>query len=407
MSIHPMLFFASALGALLPISIAHADPVKPIKQDQVIVTFWSPPPATEEALAAVAAQGYNLTWTPESGLDMARKHGLKAMLTDSLLTPATLDSPEQRAKLDALIARVKKHPALASYFLTDEPSATAFPGLGKLVAYLRERDPAHYAYINLFPTYASNEQLGTKGDVVTAYREHLRQYIEVVKPAVLSYDHYHFFKTGDGKQYFLNLGLIRETALQAHIPFVNIIQASTIEPSWRLVNAEELRWLVYTTLAYGGRGISFFLYWGPVSYGGLYQDGKKTPLVDSVAALNSEIAALSAPLMKLDTLGVYHTAPLPEGAEAVPESSPIQFASSGEFVLGLFGSRGKANAFMVVNRSYKEEATAKIRVPTGTRRMEEYDRTSRRWKPCASPDADHTLSIPLKPGDGRLFRLAR
>ena len=63
-----------------------------------------------------------------------------------------------------------------SYFITDEPSASAFPALGKLVAYLRQRDPAHLAYINLFPTYANNEQLGTKGDTVTAYREHLRQY---------------------------------------------------------------------------------------------------------------------------------------------------------------------------------------------------------------------------------------
>jgi 2-isopropylmalate synthase len=49
----------------------------------------------------------------------------------------------------------------------------------------------------------------------------------------------------------------------------NIIEASIIEPSWRLVNKNELRFLVYTTLAYGGRGISYFLYWGPKSYGGL------------------------------------------------------------------------------------------------------------------------------------------
>lgn len=64
-----------------------------------------------------------------------------------------------------------------------EPSAAQFPGLGKLVAYLRARDPAHLACLNLFSTYASNEQLGTKGDVVTSYKEHLRLCIEQVKPA--------------------------------------------------------------------------------------------------------------------------------------------------------------------------------------------------------------------------------
>ena len=46
-----------------------------------------------------------------------------------------------------------------------------------------------------------------------------------------------------------------------------------------------MRWLVYTTLAYGGKGISYFLYWGPKAYGGLYQDGVRTPLALDVAAL--------------------------------------------------------------------------------------------------------------------------
>jgi hypothetical protein len=35
-----------------------------------------------------------------------------------------------------------------SYFITDAPSADQFPALGKLVAHLRTRDPAHLAYIN-------------------------------------------------------------------------------------------------------------------------------------------------------------------------------------------------------------------------------------------------------------------
>jgi len=30
-----------------------------------------------------------------------------------------------------------------AYYIIDEPNASTFPGWGKLVAYLRERDPAH------------------------------------------------------------------------------------------------------------------------------------------------------------------------------------------------------------------------------------------------------------------------
>jgi len=373
------------------------------KQDHIIVTFWCPPPATDEALAAVAAEHYTMTWTPADGLDVAHRHGLRAMLQDGLLTPASLDDPGQKAKLDALIDRVKDHPTLEAYFITDEPSAAAFPALGRLVAYLRERDPAHLAYINLFPTYASNDQLGTTGDTVTAYREHLRQYVEVVKPALISYDHYHFFKRGDGEQYFLNLGMIRKAALDAGLPFLNIIQADTIDDSWRLPTAPELRFLVYTTLAYGGRGISYFTYWGPAAYGGLYQDGKRMPLALDAAKLNAEINALSPALMKLDSLGVYHTPPLPEGTEAIPADSPVQITGSGEFVLGLFGFDDEVTAFMVVNRSYREPAAARLRIrnmPTGSG-VQEYDRTDCTWRGYAR--GTETITVELKPGDGRLF----
>ena len=146
------------------------------------------------------------------------------------------------------------------YFITDEPSAQAFPALGKLVAYLRERDPAHMAYINLFPTYATNEQLGTTGDQVTAYREHLRQFVDVVQPELLSYDHYQFATDGDIDGYFLNLAMVRATAQEAGMPFLNIVQACSWTPSRRVPTGDEMRYLVYTTLAYGAQGISYYVY---------------------------------------------------------------------------------------------------------------------------------------------------
>ena len=110
--------------------------------------------------------------------------------------------------------------------------------LANFVAYLRERDPAHLAYINLFPTYASNEQLGTQGETVTAYKEHLRKYIEIVKPALISYDHYQFALAGDNPQYFLNLALIRRASLDAGVSFLNIVQASTWAPQTMRVNSD-------------------------------------------------------------------------------------------------------------------------------------------------------------------------
>lgn len=401
------------------------------KQKQFLITFWCPPPATDETLARVAAEGFNLTWTPPEGLDVAARHGLRSMLQSPLLQPEVLDNPAKRTELDALIERVKNHPALEAYHLTDEPGAGAFPAWGRLVAYLRERDPAHLAYINLFPTYANEQQLGVSADAaerakvgyptdfagvdtsdktVLRYREHLKQFVAIADPDLISYDHYHFLKDGnglpsDGKQYFLNLGLIRLAAREAGKPFLNIIQANTIEKSWRLPNADELRWLVFTTMAYGGRGISYFTYWGPKSYNGLYQDGQAMPLLQPVVELNREIAQFGPTLVELDSLGAYHTVPFPYGAEAMPNSGSVQIAGAGEFVVGVFGKSGRPSAFMIVNRNYRETQTARVRVLISGKQLQELDRKTGEWTRGRTLNRKRVVEVKLAPGDGRLFRV--
>lgn len=404
------------------------------KQDRFLITFWCPPPATDENLARVAQEGFNLTWTPVDGLDIAQRHGLRSMLMSPLLKPEVLDDPVKRAELDALIARVRNHAALEAYYLTDEPGSGAFPGLGKLVAYLRERDPAHFAYINLYPTYANEQQLGVSADTaerakvgyptdfagvetsdktVLRYREHVKQFVEIVQPDLISYDHYHYLKrekdgsSTDGKQYFLNLGLIRLAALEAKRPFLNIIQANTIEKHWRLPDGDELRWLVFTTMAYGGRGISYFTYWGPPAYNGLYVDGKPMPLLTNVVALNKEIAAFSPALLELNSLGAYQTAPLPYGAEAIPTNCPVQITGAGEFVIGLFGKETAPTAFMIVNRNHRESAEANAMISFAGAQIQELDRSSGVWLPGKGLKENRPTKVRIKlgPGDGRLFRI--
>ena len=422
------------LTGICPCGFGGASPnTGPWTQKQFIVTFWCSPPATDEALARVAAEGFNLTQTPPEGLDVAARHHLRAMLQSPLLRPEVLDDPAKRAQLDALIERVKNHPAMEAYYICDEPGAGAFAALGKLFAYLRERDPAHFAYVNLYPTYANEQQLGVSADAaerarvgypqnfagvgtddktVLRYREHVKRFVETVKPELISYDHYHFLKPDkdgkpvDGKQYFLNLALIRLAALEAKKPFLNIIQANTIEKSWRLPNAQELRFLVFTTMAYGGRGISYFTYWGPPSYNGLYQDGKPAPLLGPVVALNKEINAFGPTLMRLNSIAVYHTAPLPYGAEAIPTNAPIQITSPGEYVLGLFGTGRKPTAFMIVNRDYSHESEATVKVALRGSKLQEFDRKTGKWVAFESLGANRTVNIKLAPGDGRLFCVA-
>ena len=314
---------AAAIGGSAGSTTA-AETAAPWKVGTPIVTYWCGPTLTDAVAQQMADGGWNLVWSGEKQLDVAQRHHLRAQLQDPLLAPATLDNPAERAKLDALIGACEIIRALYSYFIIDEPSAAAFPALGRLVTYLRQRDPAHLAYINLFPTYATNEQLGTKGAAIPAYNDYLGQFVKTVKPSLLSYDHYQFAVGGDQPDYFLNLKLVRRAALDAKIPFLNIVQAATWTPSMRVPDTDELRFLLYTTLASGGQGISYYIYQCPGHTGGMaLADGKPTPLYQGLKSLNPEFVAIAKQLQPLRSLAVYHAGMSPPGSEPLPASATI------------------------------------------------------------------------------------
>jgi len=296
-------------------------------------------------------------------------------------------------------------------------AAAAFPQLGRLVAYLREHDPAHLAYINLFPIGADNQQLGTKGDTVTAYREHLRQFVDQVKPSLLSYDHYQFAVAGDTGNYFLNLALVRQIAEQRGLPFLNIVQAATWSPSMRIPTNDEVRYLAYTTLAYGAQGISYYVYCCPGHKGAIaLPNGTPTPLYHALKSLNREFAAIAGELQPLRSLGMYHAGMTPPGTEPLGKNVPFRLDPPVPsmpykapervkgIVLGLFGPAGKNHEpgkpthVLLVNLDYKATESRTI---VGPAKLEIFDAARRTWSAAAGKGA----TLPLPPGGGKLLRL--
>ena len=388
------------------------------KMGTPIVSYWAGPPLTDAVAKQMADGGWNLVWcTNEKELDVAKRHGLRGQLQHPFISSAALDAPAQRKQLDELIERVRHHPALYSYHLFDEPRTTGFADLNRLVTYFREHDPQHLAYINLNPTYASNEQLGTKGDTATAYRDYLRQYIATVKPALVSYDHYQFATNGDTAQYFLNLDLVREASVQAGLPFLNIVQACSWTPSVRVPVSEEMRYLVYTTLAYGAKGISYYVYCHPGHTGAIaLPDGTPTPIYHTLKSLNREFVAIVEELQPTDWLGAYHAGMLPPGTKPLPGDSPFRLNPPVApiaykpmdrvrgVLLAYFGPQGKpgetkqATHVLVVNLDYKTELTTEL---IGPAKLELFDATARSWSPAGGDHA--TLHLPA--GGGKLLRV--
>jgi len=416
--------------------------------DKFIVTMWCPPPADEANMKILKRDGYTLiqvgqlqddfgedpkgpVWGPDEylkRLDLAKKYGLKAQIISRLFKPENLNNPSNLALINNLIAKIKNHPALDSYHLTDEPGTSGMSAWLPLYNYLKQKDPKHPGYINIFPTYANGQQLGVTTPLsltdpdwysenlegsqansltIGNYNAYLKMYIEKINPKLISYDHYHFLKNGvDGPQYFLNLALIRNAAVRTGIPFLNIVQACTIEPTWRLVNENEMRWLAYTTMAYGGRGISWFVYWGPTAYGGLYQEGKRMPLADFAANVNKDITILGPELIKLNSTAVYQTAPLPAGSMAIPGNSPVNI-KSGQFVLGFFKNAMTQNAFLIVNRDYKNSSTAELVLNYGNATLWRFYTTSGKWVKEQKIQTGNAISVSLHPGEGALFKVVK
>ncbi|MHB8995112.1 MAG: hypothetical protein ACYC63_07680 [Armatimonadota bacterium] len=380
-----------------------------------IVTYYAGPEMTEATAKQMAEGNFNVVWCRAQELDTVQKQGLRGMLRDPLLAPATLNDPAKRAQLDALIAEIKTHPALYAYYLIDEPAASRFPEFGKLVAYLREKDLGRMCYINLFPTYATNEQLGNKGDVVTAYREHLQQFVDIVKPDLISYDHYHFTMKGDASQYFLNLALVREAALKAKIPFLNIVPACTWTPGMRIPSTAEVRWLVNTSIAYGAEGISYYVYFYPRNHLGMIAnaDGTPTPLYHGLKTINRDFESIVTQLQPLQSLGAYHHGSLPTGAQTVaadapfrlegllPPSPPKPMDPEVGFVLGYFGPQaGQPTHVVVVNLDYSAPAETTLVAPGN---LQTYNPATRRW----TSTGKSKLPLRLQAGGVELVRLAQ
>lgn len=391
-----------------------------------IVSYWAGPgypnggDLTDAAAKQLTEGGWNLVWCRERELDVAHRHGLRGLLTADTLTHTSLDHADKHAELDGVIERVRKHPAFYAYHLFDEPPAEHFPGLARIVGYLREKDRAHLSYINLLPTYANNKQLGTQGAKVEAYTEHLRQFVDVVKPALLSYDHYQFTNAGDTPDYFLNLALMRQRASASKLPFMNIVQAASWGPtdlasphSPRVPTPDEMRFLVYTTLAYGAQGIAYYVYCFPGHQGGIaLPDGTPTPLYHALKTLNREFVAIATELQPLLCRGVCHAGMMPPGAVPLPEHTSFTFdppipavpykanARVEGMLLSRFGNAEASSHAVVVNLDYKTARTVTLAGPVP---LETFDAATGQW----SPAGGQRVELKLPGGGGKLVRVRR
>ncbi len=379
------------------------------------ISYWVSPPSVQERYDEAAECRFNVVPGPPEALDLAQKAGIKLILQDRRIHAHMTETPGWEASVQAVVDAYATHPALWGYYVTDEPSYHQFDALARIVRAFEARDPQHPTFINLFPNYASPEQLGTLD-----YTEHVRRYVDLVQPRLVSYDYYTLLEDGEREGYFENMAIIRGEARRVGVPFWNII-LSTPHYCYRDPSPVDLRWQVYTTLAYGGKGICYFTYWTHESenFGnailGLY--GDRTSKYAVVQQLNTEIGLLGPHLLRLDSVRVEHWPAGPQGAQAFTgEGLVARVEGEGDIVIGEFVDRDGLPWLMLANNDKTRSPHLTLHLRTEQREVLEVSRRTGELRPITPDERGEVtpgyadgiiLHLWLAPGDGRLFRLGQ
>ncbi len=321
------------------------------------IMAWGSTPGNPAVLNEMAECGINVAGfvVPEH-LDAVSQAGLKAFVMDYRASGydfQNIDPNVVRSNVQSLVKEVGTHPALYGYYVKDEPNMREYPGLAVVTEAFLEQSPDKIPYINLFPNYASQNQLGTDN-----YWNYVETFVNEVNPPIISYDHYAIMEDEPLREgYFTNLEAMRLASVRYKRPFWNVV-LTTAHFKYREPSFADIRFQVFTTLAYGGKGISYFTYFAP-GFGNcrmspIDQFGNKTQTWYYLQNTNMMVKMLAPTLVNLTSIGVYHIGEIPSGCLGLPNNALVRTVfGNGNFLVGEFVHSDGTNYVMIVNKDFR------------------------------------------------------
>ncbi len=355
---------AVAMGAIA--SIIYAQDAGPrLAPEDFAILPWGGTPGDRAVLEEIRACGFNLAgFVSPEGVPAVAAAGLKCILSDASLhvgdDAVSLPDDEIQKRVGLVTLKFRDNPAVFGYYLRDEPRMSLYPTLARFAAAVRENAPRQLAYINLFPNVANMQQLGA-----ASYAEYVESFITTVKPSFVSYDHYALMDDGSLKDgYFQNLETVRAAALKYNLPFWNIVLGNAhfhyAEPS-----EDGLRFQMYTTLAYGARGISYFTYFAPhvgnYRLAAIDQFGHKTPTWDLLRRVNLQIHRLGPTYIKLKSINVFHHPDVPRDCRGIDSGKVVAAVDGGSCVVGEFEGPESRPYALIVNKDLHKSAHVSVK----------------------------------------------
>jgi len=387
-----------------------------VYHEEFPILAWNGPDLNKTGLSAfkqMKEAGFTMCYSPFQDLhsNLRLLHIADSLKFGVLLTDHRIDSLVTSVepiinKIDNIIADYQTNSSLRGYFLYDKPGYPDFEKLGLIKKYIQGRDPTHPVFINLLPIYATPLQLG-----LSNYFEYVWEFIDKVNPDFISFEHFPITHSGVRTDYYKNLEIIRKASLDKGIPFWVTVLTVPFQfyPS---PEQSHLRVQIYSALAYGAKGLVYYSFITPDSqmwnYGNALLDrgGNPTLTYQYALTINKEVHQLAPTLFRLESIGVYHSEPVPAGCSPAVPDLPITKIEGKSVLIGLFKHKNE-KYIMLVNKNYLFGAKPRIYFSNKVKKIEEI--TKDKFQPLVvnfnSVIKEKSCTILFKAGDGRLFRI--
>lgn len=221
---------------------------------------------------------------------------------------------------ESTIKKLKNHPALFGYFITDEPRPKELDFFKKRHLVWKGLDNSKLCYMNLLPNLGK-ESLNNLG--ITSYEQYLKKASELGLSQI-SFDYYPITENGIRETWYSNLEAIRKESIRTKKPFW-AFALSTPHAIYPQPTQEMLRLQIYSNLAYGAQAIQYFTYWTPVNdseydyYNGpIGPDGRKTKTYYIVKHMNQELKDMLPLFDGAKVTEVHHMLKIPAGTTKQP-----------------------------------------------------------------------------------------
>ncbi len=272
------------------------------------------------------------------------------------------------------------HPAFAGELLMDEPGKPLFSAISAFTKAFEKAYPEKMWHVNLLPSYA------TGGIQAPSYNDYISDWLITVPSKHISYDHYPLLTNGDiTDDYYYNLDIIRAKSRFRKIPFWTFIQTLSIAgtpgvPDKREPSEADIRWQVWSSLAFGAKGIQYFCYWSPGS--GTEQfgealigpDGEKTVRYGYVQKINNDINDIGKILLDCHAEGVIQTSTKHyKMYERLYDFGEIQEVTGDDNIVGCFENEEREKKVLITTLTPDQDANVILHLSNNVTKLKVWE----------------------------------